>query len=112
MHVIFFGGSFLIELTLFPLFSPNDIGPPIFLMIFWGICIFLFGVLDVIFAIYLLKDSKLFSKEIKVFAILALIMCFVEISVIFSFMNMLLIRIVFGAWSFVFFNKKHEVEFV
>ncbi|KAA3631405.1 MAG: hypothetical protein DWP97_13180 [Calditrichaeota bacterium] len=112
LFIIFFGGSFLIELIMFPIFSPTDIGPPLFLLLFWGIGIFIFGVLDVLFAVFLLKESKIFSTEIKVFAIVILIMGLFELSVIFSFMNIFIIPIAFISWAFVFFKKNHEIDFV
>ena len=112
MYVLFFAGGFIMEMTLITVLSPTDLGLPLLLLTYYGICIFIFGILDIIFAVMLIKEFNMFGTPMKVFTILTLIMGLLEISVILSFLTIFLIPIIFISWAFVFFKEKHEVEFV
>ena len=111
-HLVYFGGSFLLELLLVPAWSSNDLGPPIVLLAFWVVGIGIFGILDVITGIIILRRRQEFSMAVKVFAIVILLIGVFEATIILVPFTLLLVPVSYIVLAFVFFSGVDEVEIV
>lgn len=111
-HIIFFGGSFILELALTTVWPSNDIGLPLVVLVFWVIGVAVFGIIDIILGIILLRQGDRFSGAIKVFAILSIVMGFCEATVILSPLTLLLVPASGIALAVAFLRRTEEVEFV
>ncbi|MDH3890489.1 MAG: hypothetical protein OEV49_05345 [candidate division Zixibacteria bacterium] len=111
-HILFFSGNFLLEWSLDGLWSPNDIGPDLIMTGFWIIGMAVFGIIDIIFGIVLLRRWGEFSSSIKTVAILTLIIGACEVSIILLPATLLLVPAWFIGLAFVFLRRVDEVEFV
>ena len=110
--IFFFVGSFALEVALIPVYSPGDVGPPMVLVAFWIIGIAVFGIIDIIKGIILLRHMRQFNTVIKVFAILCLISGICEATIILSFFTFLLVPITYVVLAIAFLQRPKEVEFV
>ena len=110
--IVFFAGSFILELLLTTVWPQNDIGLPLVLLVFWIIGVAIFGIIDIVLAVIILRHRSRFNTPVRVFAVLTLITGFVEATVILSFLAILLVPATCVAMAFIFLRRTEEVEFV
>ncbi len=104
-HGIFFGGSLVLELIP----ATNDFG---ILAIFHVVGFVVFGAIDIIIAIKLLRADRKFPSLIKTIAVVNLIIGICEVSVILAFLLIPLVAVWFVLFAILFFSKPKEIEFV
>lgn len=110
--IIFFVGSFIIELALTTVWPPDDLGLPVVLLVFWIVGLVVFGIIDILLGIIILRHRNRFSTSITVFAGLSLAIGFFEGTVVLSFLTLLLGPASFVVLAYIFLRKPEEVEFV
>jgi len=111
-HLVFFGGSFVIELLLGTVWPQNDLGLPLVLLVFWVMGIAVFGIIDLIIGIILLRQRHRFRMPVKVFAYFSIAVGFFEATVILSPLTLVLVPASFVAMAFVLLQKVEDLEFV
>ncbi|UCD63988.1 MAG: hypothetical protein JSW34_00750 [Candidatus Zixiibacteriota bacterium] len=111
-HIVFFGGSFLLELMYGTVWPQGHVGLPLALVVFYVTGIAVFGIIDIIIGIILLRQKRRFSLPIRAFAWLSIAMGFFEATVVLSFLALLLVPVSLIALAFVFLRRVDEVEFV
>ncbi|UCG62256.1 MAG: hypothetical protein JSV52_02925 [Candidatus Zixiibacteriota bacterium] len=110
--IVFFGGSFVLELLLATVWPHNDIGLPLVLIIFWVTGIAIFGIIDIILGIIILRQRHRFSYSVKVFAGLSIATGVCEATLILSFLTMVLVPVSCAVLAYIFLHKVEEIEIV
>ncbi len=110
--IVFFGGSFVLELLLATVWPHNDIGLPLVLIIFWVMGVAIFGIIDIILGIIILRQRHRFSQAVKIFAILSVVTGVCEATLILSFLTLVLVPASCAVLAYIFLKKVEEVEFV
>jgi len=110
--IVFFGGSFVLEVLLSSVWPHNDIGLPLVLVIFWVSGVAIFGIIDIILGIIILRQRHRFSRSVNIFAGLSIAMGICEASIILSFIALLLVPVSWALLAYIFLHKVEEVEFV
>jgi hypothetical protein len=111
-HLIYYGGSFLIELFLWVTRLSDDSGAVLMLTGLWVSGIVVFGIIDIIIGIIILRQAKRFHTSVKVFAWLTLILGFFEATLVLAVLALLLVPATFVALAFVFLSRPDTVEYV
>jgi hypothetical protein len=111
-HIVFFGGSFLMELILASIWPGNLDWPSLTILIFWIFGIVIFGIIDIIIGVILIRRMHEFCYPIKIFGILSLIIGFFEATVILVPVTLVLVPASLVALAFAFLQKPKVVEFV
>jgi len=106
---IFYFGTFLLETLSF--WSGEDINGSI-ISLLWISCLIAFGIMDILLAIVLLKDSEKLSSLIKGFAIVNLVLGIIEITVMFSFIAIFLFPVATALLAMIFLRKPETIEIV
>jgi len=109
ISIILYFGTFLLEAISF--WSGKDINGSIFSLL-WISCLIAFGIMDILLAIVLLKDSKKLSSLIKGFAIVSLALGIIEITVMFSFIAIFLFPVATALLAMIFLRKPETIEIV
>ncbi|MEM7279417.1 MAG: hypothetical protein AAF385_14990 [Pseudomonadota bacterium] len=78
----------------------------------WVFFVVLFGVLDIVLAIMLLKDRTQLSDLFFAFAIINLVMGIFELTIIFSFTSLVLYPLTLLILTVAFLRRPREIEFV
>jgi hypothetical protein len=110
--IIFFGGSFVLELLLDTVWPQGGLGLPLILVVFWITGIAVFGIIDIILGIILLRQKDRFSFPIRIFAGLSLATGICEATIVLSFLSLLLVPASCAVLAYIFLRKVEEVEFV
>ncbi|UCE25502.1 MAG: hypothetical protein JSU74_05500 [Candidatus Zixiibacteriota bacterium] len=111
-HIIFYGGSFILETLFTTVWPQDDLGLPLFLLVFWIVGIAAAGIIDIVMGVILLRHRSRFNMPVKVFALLIIVTGFFEGTVVFSFLALLLAPASYVAMAFIFLRRPEEVEFV
>jgi len=111
-HMVFFGGSFILELLFSTIWVWHGLGLPLLLLVFYITGIAVFGIIDLVIGIMLLYHRNRFNNLIKLFGILCLIVGFCEGTVVLSFLTFLFVPASFIVLAIIFFSRIDEVEFV
>jgi len=111
-HIVFFVGSFLIELLLGTAWPQNDAGLPLILVVYWVVGTAVFGIIDLIIGIIILRQRRRFRTPVRVFAWLSIVLGFFEATVILSPLALLLVPASLIALAFVFLQRVEDLEFV
>lgn len=110
--VVNYAGSFLLQL-FFSAVMPDAVkGAVLITTIFWMICIGVFGIIDVILSLILIVNRERFGTPMRVFAILYLLNGLLELTVIFSFVGLLVFPAAFVALAVAFLKPDESLEFV
>ena len=107
--VIFYGGTFFLDAL--SAYYDGELSV-VFIQWLWIGGMIVFGVLDVLIAVLILKDSQELSSLLKSFAIVNLVMGFFELTVIFSIAAIFIFPVVFVILAVGFFRKPEMVEIV
>ena len=111
-HLVYFGGSFLIEL-LYAVAGLSDNSAAVLMLTgLWISGIVVFGVIDIIIGVILIRHASRFHTPVKAFAWLSLAMGVCEATLILAFLAFLLVPIGFVALAFVFLSRPDSVEYV
>ena len=111
-HIVFYSGSFVIELLLGTVWPSNDIGLPLILVVFWIAGTAVFGIIDLIIGILILRQKQRFRRPVRIFAWLSIVLGFFEATVILSPLALLLVPASLITLAFVFLQKVEDLEFV
>lgn len=107
--VVFYGGTFLLDLL--SAYYGGELST-VFIQWLWIGGLIVFGVLDILIAVLILKDSQDLSGLLKSFAIVNLVMGVLELSVIFSLIAIFIFPVVFVILAVGFLRKPEMVEIV
>ena len=111
-HILFFGGSFILELVFARQLATEEPAITTAMISFWIVGTAVFGIIDIIMGIILIRDRQLFQPAVKTFAILTLIVGICEATIILIPLCLLLVPIQLLALAYLFAKKVKEVEFV
>ena len=111
-HAVFFGGSFLLEILLVSIWPSPDLGPAILLGIFYAVGLVVIGAIDLIIGAKIIRSKVEVSELVRVYGWLSMVIGFFEVTVIFSFVNLLLVPVAFVVLALLFFKRPEHVEFV
>lgn len=110
--IVNYGGSFVLELigTV-----AGRGGYDVVLAIqytFWISCIAVFGILDIILGIMLLRQMRRFGTALKVFAVLSIATGFFGATVLLAIVNLVLFPLALVVLAVAFLKREEAVEFV
>jgi len=111
-NIVNYCGSFLLQLFISLGALGRSVSAEFIPLVFWIVCIAVFGIIDIVFGVILLRQLKRFSTPIKVLAFVSLASGVFEAAVILSFLALLLVPIAYVALAFEFLRKNEAVEFV
>lgn len=111
-HAIFFGGSFILEITLVPLWPADEIGLSLLLGSFWIIGMAVFGIIDILIGIIILRQREEFPTVIRVFAWLSVVAGFLEGSIILSPFSLPVVMAMLVTMGVIFLRRLDSVEIV
>lgn len=110
--VVNYGGSFMLQL-FFTIVAPTaTMGAEVVTTVFWIVCIGVFGVIDAILGIMLLIQGRRFGIPLRVFAIFSLAMGLCGVTVVLSFVSLLLFPAAYIALGVAFLQPVERLEFV
>lgn len=106
---LFHFGGFALHIVL-SLLAPEYL--QLALTVFGLGCILLFGVIDIVIAVFLLRDSAQLPDLVRMFAIVNLVMGIVEVTILFSFSVIVIFPIALLMLALNFIRKPEVIEFV
>ena len=111
-HLVYFGGSFVIEVVYAAVGLSDNSVAVLMLSGLWVSGVVVFGIIDIIIGVVLLRHANRFHTSVKVFAWLSLAIGVFEATLILAFFAFLLVPISFVALAFVFLSRPDSIEFV
>lgn len=106
---VFYGGTFLLDAL--SAYYGGELST-VFIQWLWIGGTIVFGVLDILIAVLILKDSQDLSGLLKTFAIVNLVMGICELSVIFALASFIIFPVVFVILAVGFLRKPEMIEIV
>ena len=107
-----YGGSFALQSVATIVTLPSSVSAEVVITVFWIVCIGVFGILDAILGIMLLMQGRRFDLPLLVFAAFSLAMGLCEVTVVLSFLGLLLFPVAYVALGIAFLRPKERLEFV
>ena len=111
-HLVYFGGTFLVELLMSMVGLSDDSLGALFLVGMEAAGIVVFGIIDIIIGVILLRHARQFHTAVKAFAWLSLAIGVCEVSLILVLLSAFLVPFSFVALAVVFLSRPGTVEYV
>ncbi|UCC43357.1 MAG: hypothetical protein JSU65_09435 [Candidatus Zixiibacteriota bacterium] len=111
-HLVYFGGSFLVELLYAAVGLSDDSVAILLLTGLWASGIVVFGIIDIIIGLVLLSRAKQFHTAVKVFGWLSLVIGVFEATLLLAIVAFFLIPLSYVALAVVFLSRPDTVEYV
>lgn len=112
LQVIFQVGGFILKLAVAAVWSETELAATVVLLGFVGLCSLTFGIVDILIASRLLRQSERFSDLIRWFAYLTMVGGVCEVTIVLVPVALLLVPVVCILLGLILLRANEEVEFV
>jgi hypothetical protein len=110
--VVNYGGSFALQSIFSIIGTTSHVSSEIVTTVFWIVCIGVFGIIDAILGIMLLVQGRRFGIPLLVFAAFSVATGLCELTVILSFLGLVLFPVAYISLGIAFLRPEERLEFV
>jgi len=111
-HLVYYGGSFLIELFLSLARLGGNTGAVLMLTGLWVSGIVVFGIIDIIMGIIILRQARRFHRLVRLLGWLTLALGICEATLLLAVLALFLVPIAYVVLALVFLSRPDTVEYV
>jgi len=111
-HLVYYGGSFLIEVFLSLARLGDNTGAVLMLTGLWVSGIVVFGIIDIIMGIIILRQARRFHMSVRLFGWLTLALGITEASLVLAVLALVLVPVTYVVLAIVFLSRPDTVEYV